>query len=64
MFKKLSHILTAFLFINCSHPVFFILFNVNDTIPKFTFHFLLTLFFQNTVIFFSVVILMDPIVLI
>ena len=24
MFKKLSHILTAFLFINCSHPVLFI----------------------------------------
>lgn len=34
MFKKLSHILTAFLFINCSHPVFFILFNVNDVTQK------------------------------
>ena len=39
MFKKLSHILTAFLFINCSHPVFFILFNVNDVTQKFIFHF-------------------------
>lgn len=67
MFKKLSHILTAFLFYHLSvvqHPVFFILFNINNTIPKFTFHFLLSLFFQNTIIFFSVVILMDPIVLI
>lgn len=63
MFKKLSHILTAFLFINCSHPVFFILFNVNDVTQKFIFHFA-DFIFQNTVIFFSVVILMDPIVLI
>ena len=37
MFKKLSHILTAFLFYHLSvgqHPVFCILFNINETIPK------------------------------
>ena len=39
MFKKLSHILTAFLFINCSHPIFFIMSNVNDVTQKFIFHF-------------------------
>ena len=39
MFKKLSHILTALFFINCSHPVFFILFNENDVTQKFVFHF-------------------------
>ena len=39
MFKKLSHILTAFLFINCSHPVLFILFNVNDVKNKLIFNF-------------------------
>lgn len=67
MFKKLSHILTAFLFYHLSvvqHPVFFILSNINDTIPKSTFHHLLSLFFQNTIIFFSVIVFMDSIVLI
>ena len=39
MFKKLSHILTALFFINCSHPVFFILFNANDVTQKFVFYF-------------------------